>query len=92
MFVNVWTFIILKRIKTFDKNPLKGGMPATEKKIKRNEKAQSVFDLKKFDNVDRYIGACVVSKNKVNFFWETYNVENCIHISTDVMIYITRKK
>jgi len=46
-------------MKTFAKKPLNGGIPATEKKISTKEKAQRLFDLKKFDKLDKNRGVDV---------------------------------
>ena len=40
-------------MKILDKNPLKGGIPATEKKMTIKEKPHKLFILKKFDRFDK---------------------------------------
>ena len=57
-----------KSINILDKNPLKGGIPATEKKIKINENAHKGFTLKKFDKLDKKRGVEIFLSNKLVFF------------------------
>jgi len=48
--------IIPKSIKILAKNPLNGGIPATEKKIIIKEIDQTLFILKKLDKLDKNKG------------------------------------
>lgn len=43
----------LNKTKTFAKNPDKGGIPATEKKIITNDQAHNLSDLNKFAKLDK---------------------------------------
>jgi len=58
------------KIKIFDKKPLSGGIPATEKKIIINENDHNLFDLKKLDKLDKYKGVEFTPLNKLVLSWK----------------------
>tara|TARA_B100000674_G_C37666202_1_gene834871 strand:+ start:451 stop:630 length:180 start_codon:yes stop_codon:yes gene_type:complete len=50
-------------IKIFERKPLKGGIPATEKNINTNENDHKLLNLKKFDRLDKNKGVAIFPVN-----------------------------
>jgi len=62
------------KIKIFERKPLKGGIPATEKNISTNENAHKLLNLKKFDKLDKNNGVAIFPLNCLKFF-ENYKIK-----------------